>query len=413
MSSINVGAQSEDEVQAAVERAFSSDFVFRSPKKEAGSDEVTDVLVLFGDVGLVIESKSQAVNTSISVHDNSFKWAKKNLKKAGRQVAGAVRTLQTGRMPYAENSRQGRADFSTHEVKWLYGLIVLNHRSPPYSPFELVPRLKTTQVPLHILSLADFLELAWILNTPADLVTYLEDRSDVLQSKLRPLVHREQDVFKYWVDHLEDIYEHRARKNGWSTTRADSERYASELRKYLRDEVDDVQAGKLVDELIDRAHDVDPLLEPLDSAGQLIKSAPDSYIKVATELGMIPRVRRIALGRRFFRIVHRAGEERVERVYSSHSPTRSDCLLFLASPLPRCARNQRREQLYVKTRLFKHHHRVTKAIGIATEAGTSSGRSYDFVFFEGEHVEDEKLSRLAQQAFGEAISLLGDEPSEF
>ena len=37
---------------------------------------------------------------------------------------------------------------------------------------------------------------------------------------------------------------------------------------------------------------------------------------------------------------------------------------------------------------------------------------YDFVFFEGETVENEELSRLGQETFGDGIGLLSDDPRE-
>jgi hypothetical protein len=55
---IDIGARTEDEVQSSVERAFSPLFVFRSPRKE-DRDEVTDVLVPWHDVGLVMQVKAQ------------------------------------------------------------------------------------------------------------------------------------------------------------------------------------------------------------------------------------------------------------------------------------------------------------------------------------------------------------------
>ncbi|GAH51118.1 unnamed protein product, partial [marine sediment metagenome] len=99
---LNVGHLAEDEVQQAVEEAFSPDFVFRSPRHEGGK-EVTDVLVLFDDVALVIQSKAQAIDLQKSRSELSLDWAAKNLTKAGRQLRGAVRAIRSGRVSYVEN----------------------------------------------------------------------------------------------------------------------------------------------------------------------------------------------------------------------------------------------------------------------------------------------------------------------
>lgn len=104
---INIGDATEDEVQRFVEGAFSPFFVFRGPRKDVDAKEITDVLVPWSDVALVIQVKAQAVNAAGGEQNTSMKWARKNLEKAGRQVAGAVRAIRDGRMSYMENPLRG------------------------------------------------------------------------------------------------------------------------------------------------------------------------------------------------------------------------------------------------------------------------------------------------------------------
>src|SRR5882724_10193004 len=227
---INIGVRTEDEVQASVEGAFSPLFVFRSPRKEDG-DEVTDVLVPWHDVGLVIQVKAQALDPRGQGQENALSWARKNLAKAGRQVAGAVRAIREGRLTYMENPFRGRVPFPSTEVKWLYGIIILHHVSVPYDPFELVPELRKTTVPLHILSFRDFWNLAQSLDTPGDLVTYLEDRSEVLLPTLRPRMHEEERIFNYHLENLESLFVFRAQKRGLAVSESDVRTYAAHLRR--------------------------------------------------------------------------------------------------------------------------------------------------------------------------------------
>jgi hypothetical protein len=70
------------------------------------------------------------------------------------------------------------------------------------------------------------------------------------------------------------------------------------------------------------------------------------------------------------------------------------------------------ERLHRLTSLLKHRHQVKRGFGVATEAGEDAGRSYDFVFLEGEPTEDEDASRLAMEFFGKPKGLLVDEPEE-
>jgi hypothetical protein len=124
---IDIGARTEDEVQASVEGAFSPLFVFRAPRKE-DQDEVTDVLVPWHDVGLVIQVKAQALDPSgQGSQKDPLSWVRKNLAKAGRQVAGAVRAIRDGRLAYVEPRCQ-RISVVTYTYPFLIGKAFLLSR---------------------------------------------------------------------------------------------------------------------------------------------------------------------------------------------------------------------------------------------------------------------------------------------
>lgn len=405
----DIGPRTEDEVQASVEGAFSPLFVFRAPRKE-DQDEVTDVLVPWHDVGLVIQVKAQALDPSgQGDQKDPLRWVRKNLAKAGRQVAGAVRAIRDGRLAYMENPLRGRVPFPRTDIKWLYGVIILHHVSAPYDPFEVVPELKGTSVPLHILSFQDFWNLAQFLNTPGDLVNYLEDRSEVLLPTLKPRVHEEEGVFAYHLENLESLFEFRAQRHGLSLSEDDVRPYAEHLRRLLKGDLPDAHAGFVIDHMIERAHEHDPSLGELRYDEDLIECKPDDSIRIATALSMIPRARRIALGKSILRTVARADDRQQGDWTTTHSRSRSDCILFLASPLARNQRDERRKRLLVMTTMLKHYRQVNTAIGIATEAGDEAGCSYDFVYLDFEPVENKEVFEAAREFFGDGERPLTDE----
>jgi hypothetical protein len=306
-----------------------------------------------------------------------------------------------GRLTHMENPLRGRVPFPSTEVKWLYGLIILHHVSVPYDPFELVPELRKTPVPLHILSFRDFWNLAQSLDTPGDLVNYLEDRSEVLLPTLRPRVHEEESVFTYHLENLESLFVSRAQKRGLAVSEHDVRPYAAHLRRLLMGDLPDPSAGQVIDHMIGKAHENDPSLDKLRFGDGVVDCQPDNSIQIATVLSMIPRVRRIALGKSILRTVARAGERQEDDWTTTHSLSRSDCILFLASPLSRSQRDERRRRLLVMTVMLKHYRQVNKAIGIATEVGDEAGCSYDFVYLDSEPVENQEAFQTARELFGD------------
>ena len=406
---VNMGEQTEDQAQASVESAFSPLFVFRAPRRKGGK-EATDVLVPWDDIGLIIEAKSRAREAAGNAQADSPERVRKKLVKAWRQLEGAARAIHEGRLSHMENGLRGRIPFPKEEIKWLYGVIVLDHESAPYDPFEVAPELQGTTLPLHVFSLRDFQDLAAILDTPVDLINYLETRSDVLLSTLKPRVHEEEIVFRFFVDNLESLTAFRARKRGASLTEGDARSYAEQLRRLFAGVLPETRAGLVIDHMIARAHEQDHSLGPLQVGQEVIEINASEPVKVATELSAIPRVRRIALGKRYLRTIQRAAADQKDAWKSTHSTARGDCMLFLASPLPNDQRHERQKRLLAMTEMLKHYHQVGKAIGVATEAGADSGRSYDFVYLEGEPITNEAAFQAAKDLFGEPVGLLTDEP---
>src|SRR5436305_1319652 len=112
---INLGSKTEDGVQRAVEHAFSADFVFRSPQRldRGVEQEATDVLVLFHDIAIPIEVKSQAANADGTPRTDDPRWTRKRLTKAVSQLTDAVRTIKAGELIRLKNDRRGSVEFST------------------------------------------------------------------------------------------------------------------------------------------------------------------------------------------------------------------------------------------------------------------------------------------------------------
>ena len=204
----------------------------------------------------------------------------------------------------------------------------------------------------------------------------------------------------------------RAKKRGELFTKEQARPYADSLRRLFVGKLPEAGAGVVIDDMIAKVHEQDPSLSPLRIGEIVIEMQPNASVKVATELSAIPRVRRIALGKRYLRAIHLAAEKQRDVWKSTHSPRRSDCMLFLSRPLPIGQRQERQKRLLTLTDLLKHYRQVKKAIGIATEAGEDAGRSYDFVYLEGEPVDNEEAHLAAKELFGESIGLLTDEPHD-
>ena len=295
--------------------------------------------------------------------------------------------------------------FSIEEFKFLYALIILHHESEPFDPFDIFPDMKRLQHPIHVLSFRDFWNLSKYLDTAADLVSYIESRSIVLVPTLKPRVHEESKAFRYYLEHLEEIKVAEARAHGDSLFRPeDATPYAQQMRDMVRQSHPDINAGRVIDHMIEKIHIQDPQLKTLDLAGRAISWADKTtYAKVATALGMIPRVRRISLGKKYIQVAKKAAETRKDEWFWTFSKKRSQFMFFISSPLPPSEREKRAKELLARTVLGKNYFRAYKALGVATEQAGEMGSSYDFILLEAPTPEfDDATRRLGQELFGKS-----------
>ncbi|HSP14394.1 MAG TPA: hypothetical protein VLV78_06560 [Thermoanaerobaculia bacterium] len=399
---IDIGTQSEDDVQQFVEDAFSSDFVFRSPQHLKGGrhKETTDVFVLFDDVALPIQVKAQALNADGTTTAEDPHWTKRNLGKAVSQVKGAIRTIKAGKIVRLENNRRGAVQFSTKMFRYVYGLVVMNHASSAFAAEELAPELANVGAPVHVLSFRDFYNLNLVLDTPHDLVGYFEMRTDVLIPTFHPKVHEEQPVFEYYLDHFEDLTSFRAKQRGEERSPELFKEHAEALRQIYRGEYADLDASYFIDKIIDWTHQVD------DGSAAPFDNAERDYVAVATYLGRLVRPRRAYIGKAFIEAIKRAGESNEDDFAQFSSQRRSDCLLLLASTCPDDKRKQRNKDLLDLLWLLKATRQVRVAMGIVTEAGFGRGRSYDFILIDEDpqlvasRADYEEIKRHGEDLFG-------------
>jgi hypothetical protein len=278
--------------------------------------------------------------------------------------------------------------------------------SKPFVAADVVAELLAADFPIHVLSLFDFYNLARVLDTPTDLIGYLEIRADVLIPTLQPRVHEEKPVFEYFLEHLENLTEFRAKLRGEFVAAKDIKPYADALRAIYAGTAD-LTESYFIDRIVDVAHEIDEsILSPLGDGTP--GAGKSEYAIIAEDLGSIVRPRRAYLGREFLDAIKRAGDTNDIAFAHASSQKRDQCLLFLASPLPQTDRAQRNRDLRDHLILLKATRQVRRALGIATEAGFDSGRSFDMIVLEEDpaHVVSlpsyEQIREVGETLFGVA-----------
>src|SRR5216683_4285752 len=342
-----------------LEQSFFRDFVYRNPRGKKKGQELADAVVLFDDVALMVQGKAQC-----GQHE-AMAWATEALLKALKQLRQTHKDLTEGHIKRLKNDFYGEIEFRPEIYPNRMGLIVLAHKSTPYIAAELAPEILTSGFPIHVFSLADFAQVASRFDTAGDLITFLELRGDVA-AKEAFYVQDEIGNIARMIPHVEAVLRSHM-----------SPASAEVMQKTVRS-FEDVATGKLlesedwkyslaIDNMIARAHDVDPEL-PWNTANRL------AGLDVARFLGWLTRDRRIRLGKRLISKCE-AAQDGKPHYFTHRKPSRGTVCVFLATSESRADRVKRLDFL-VSYAHVKYGAR--QCLGVATEP-LGNGRSYDFV----------------------------------
>jgi hypothetical protein len=353
------GIYEEKWSQWFLERSFFRDFVYRNPVGKKKGQELADAVVLFDDVMLMVQVKAQCGN-----HD-PIAWATEKLSDAFKQLCKTHESLINGHIKKMKNEFYGDIEFDPKSYPNRIGLIILAHDSPPYVAGEIAPEILTAQFPIHVFSLKDLATVASRFDTAGDLITFLELRGDIALKEVMS-VQDEIGNIERMLPHVEDsLLTH------MSSTSA-------EIMQKMVKAFGEVATGKLlessdwkyglsIDDMIARAHDVDPGLLWNKGTGH-------GSLEVAKFLGWLTRDRRINLGKRIISKCEAASDGELH--YFPHvQPSRGTACVYLVSSQ---SREERVKTLQFLVTYAHMKYGVKQCLGVATEP-IGNGRSYDFV----------------------------------
>jgi hypothetical protein len=353
------GTYEEQWSQWFLERSFFRDFVYRNPRGQKKGQELADAVVLFDDVVLMVQVKAQCGR-----HE-AMSWATEKLLEAFKQICKTHKTLVEGHIKKLRNDFYGDIEFAPHSYPNMIGLIILAHDSAPYVAAKIVPEILTARFPIHVFSLSDFATVASRFDTAGDLITFLEMRGDVAAKEVfsvqdevgnieRMLPHVEQVLLAHMSPATPEVMR--------KTVKAFEEVATGKLL-----ESSDWRYGMVIDDIIARAHDVDPAL-PWNTGRNL------AGLEVAKFLGWFTRDRRIKLGKRVIAKCEAARDGK-PHYFLHRQPSRGTACVFLATFE---SRSDRVKHLRFLVSYAHMKYGVRQCLGVATEP-IGGGRSHDFI----------------------------------
>ena len=358
------GTYEERWSQWFLEQSFFRDFTYRNPRGRRKGEELADAVVLFDDVALLVQVKAQCGN-----HEPKA-WATEATLKALKQVKATHSNLVNGHIKKLKNDFYGEVDYNPTAFPNLYGIIVLAQDPAPFVVEDLVPEVKGAGFPIHVFSLNDFALIASRFDTAADFIQFLEFRTDI-GPKVTMTVHQEiKNIERMTPFVVETLAAHMS-----DTTPEQLHKTALAFVETATGELigsPDWRYGLAIDDMIARAHDVDP---------NLTWNSPDhlASLRISEYLGWLTRRRRIALGKKVVLQCEDAKNDGKDHWFTHCQKSRGTVAVYVVT---NCVRSDRVKLLQVLGTYAHWKYGVRQAFGVVTEP-IGAGRSYDFMLTRG------------------------------
>jgi len=303
------GINSENLTEEILNQTFFRDFTFRSPRKDdKNQKEITDVLIGFDDVLLIVQVKSQKTDRDPRL------WLRSNLKDAIKQLSGSINYLKRKKIICIKDSRRGNFDLNIENYKYIYGLVLINQ--PDTHKIDISAYTKDFfekhNHPLQIISLKDFNRICSIFDTAEEFLHYYDIRSMFLTANNIDL-HDEIKFTRIIVNRFHEITKQYQQFIG--APQKEDEKHLIILQNYYIARFSGVSTGnykysRIIDEIINHCHNFDPALYDeinLENAKNIIN--PSEYHFIAHELAKTGRLVRILHGQKIMSLIHEAEAE--------------------------------------------------------------------------------------------------------
>ena len=378
----SIGTRAEDLLAAIVSYPLLIDFVHLRPIYQRGSKnpELCDLLIEDESKALLVQLKAQDLRQAKPNRDPQ-RWAQKQIKKASKQVRGALRCL-----PYQDlvsnNPVRGPVTFPKGSLIGCHGLVIIDYSSSPFKIDEKLPAITDDLTPIHYFSYEDFIWLCQHLMTLPDLIQYLDQRANIAPWEW-PMLNGEKNAYAHYIMHrntFDPAIQADDFNDAWQRL---TTKYATEYEKKIHED----QKTELFTKMLRYMHNTDPdILNYIpDSLESLKPSIANEITEIARKLNRFIRLDRRYISEEMIKKLRLADQSPLGFNYFAYQSLTEGPIttfVFLASRHPR---KERIKQLHGICECVNNTIESDFVIGVSTESlqiSEEKGNSFDFLMLD-------------------------------
>ena len=183
-------------------RFFMNDFVFLNPKYyRAGHEkELADLLLVLDDTCIIISLKG--TDGTPKSKTKLKNWLAKKALEGSRQARGGITWIS--RVPFGGLNLWGEIrQFEPDSLRPICGIVLLECSQKPFGPVQFTTPNIQSNVPLHFLSLNDFLNVVDRLGSIWDVFDYFSKRAAI--GHVFTGINQEQPILAYYSLRSQDL----------------------------------------------------------------------------------------------------------------------------------------------------------------------------------------------------------------
>jgi hypothetical protein len=374
---------------------FMNDFVILNPKYyRAGHEkELADLLLVLDDTCIVISVKGTDGEPKSETRLKN--WLEKKTLEGLKQAKGGINWLS--KVSFSGKDLWGETkEFQPNGLRATCGVVLLECCQQPYGSIEYDAPQVLSEVPLHFLSVNDFMNVVRWLGSIFDVFEYFSERVKIRHTITG--INQEQPVFAY----------HRLCPHDLTGILFANETRLEELSAFLRLHLFENQLkyeerekmAAYVNAIVHELHTRHPLTEdfmPVELKAHLEPSEKrTAHLKMASMLNALPMSHKVWIGRKLQDLLADLKDSGKAGCFAHkhvHSP-----LVFLFACFSKTPRTQRIGHIHSMLPAALYQSKVTDGLAIALDAENSS-TGFDLVWMQGYRSFDESDRRLAEFLF--------------